>query len=252
MEWGAQPKTQPSVPGADVSAPATSSGPGAMNHGVTRSLIPQIIYPLWPSNSSIDLSIYVSPSLAITPFDKLSSDAFVVQEKAFRMGDWKENREIDTSFAVPKEVQNNATLWAHFLVAQSGSPMDPTAAEYDWRKAFHFVRPLTQYLPVKRVAKTRNLLTGADEEHEVEQPAIGRVIASHYHPNFTVSVIPDFGTPNYEQVHPAVRQWVNLEPTGVRDTSGQNGWYVVNPRFLASVKGSNLTRSYSGTSPLCI
>lgn len=237
MKWGAQPKTDPSIPGADVSALAMSSGPDAMNPGVTRSPIPQMIYPLWPSNTSIDMSIYVSPSFAVTSFDKLSADAFVVQEKGFRMDNWKENRQIDTSFAVPREVRNNATLWAHFFVAQSGSQMDPTAAEYNRKQAFHFARPLTQYLPVKTRARTRNLLAGDEEKESDKMPRV-REIVSHYHPNFTVSVIPDSGSQNYPQMHPAVRQWVNLEPTGQRDALGQNGWYISSRHFATLVLGT--------------
>lgn len=53
----------------------------------------------------------------------------------------------------------------------------------------------------------------------------GRIITSHYHPNFTVSFIPDSGVMQYPTLNPAVRQYVHVEATGARDASGQNGWY---------------------------
>lgn len=40
-----------------------------------------------------------------------------------------------------------------------------------------------------------------------------------------MSFIPDSGVMNYPALHPAVRQYVQLESTGARDATGQNGWY---------------------------
>lgn len=154
--------------------------------------------------------------------------SLVLEEKDFVMGDWEESREVDTTFKVPKEVQNNGTLWAHFYVALAGHQIDPAAQDYSKSSAAHFVRPLNQYLPKKKVAKLKNLLNSGDEgEEEVEEEdgTQGVQFASYYHPNFTVSVIPDSGTINYQTVHPAVRQYVQLESTGARDSTGQNGWY---------------------------
>lgn len=51
------------------------------------------------------------------------------------------------------------------------------------------------------------------------------MITSHYHPNLTLSFIPDTGVMNLASVHPAVRQYVHLEATGARDATGKNGWY---------------------------
>lgn len=162
------------------------------------------------------------PSLKSMPAESL-----VVEEKAFHFGDYKDKREIDTSFSVPTEVSNNGTLWAHFFIAQSGSVMDPTAPGYDVHKAYHFVRPLNQFLPKKRARKTRNLLSGTNATDEVqEEPELkGPIITSYYHPNFTLSLVPDSGVQKWPQIHPALRSFIQLERTGARDESGQNGWY---------------------------
>ena len=150
----------------------------------------------------------------------------VVSEDRFTLGDWNDNRDIDTTFAVPKEVQNNGTLWAHMYVALSGYTLDPKANGYDSSKAFHFFRALNQYRTKKRVAKTKNLLASAEEEEEAS-PANEETTtyASYYHPNFTLSFVPTTGVQTYTSMHPATRQHVQLESTGARDASGQNGWH---------------------------
>lgn len=177
-------------------------------------------------NSSLDLSIYVTSSLVMPPLSSVDPSTLVLEEKGFVLGDWKENRQIDTTFLVPKEVQGNGTLWAHFYVALQGHKLDPLAKDYDIAKAYHFFRPLNHILPKKRIAKTKKLLGGSDEKDagekaDTQNPKSG----SYYHPNFTMSFVPDSGTPLYPSMHPAVRQYVQLESTGARDSSGQHGWY---------------------------
>jgi len=87
-----------------------------------------------------------------------------VEEMAFMFGDFKEKRVIDTEFVVPKEVQNNGTLWAHFYIGLTGSKLDPTTSGYDPAKAYHFLHPLTQYIAQKKVKKVKNLLSSNKEE----------------------------------------------------------------------------------------
>jgi len=59
---------------------------------------------------------------------------------------------------------------------------------------------------------------------EYEIPT-GPIINSHYHPNFTMSFIPDTGVLHYPSLTPPARQWVHPEITHSRDETGQNGWY---------------------------
>ena len=212
------------TPGAGATIPTYNERPDSSSIAEYSS-IPQNIAPIWPTNSTIDLSIYVSPSIAMPGFKYVSPETLVVEEKGFGIGDWKENRDIDTSFAVPREVQRNGTLWAHFYVALQGYPLDPIAKNYDGAKAYHFSRPLNHVLPKKKVKKTKNLLAGSEQEETVEEVHTGPVFASYYHPNFTLSVIPDSGTLGYTTVHPSIRQYLVLESTGARDASGQHGWY---------------------------
>ncbi|KAL9596543.1 MAG: hypothetical protein Q9219_005721 [cf. Caloplaca sp. 3 TL-2023] len=189
--------------------------------------VPQMIAPIWPMNSSLDISIYVSPSFVMPPLSSTSKDDLVLEEKGFTLGDWKDSRQVNTIIRVPREVQNNGTLWGHFYVALHGHPLDPLAKGYDVAKAHHFFHPLNQVLPKKKVVKTRKLVgASADDTAEEAKPEDSRpTLASYYHPNFTMSFIPDSGTQSYVNMHSAIRQYVHLEESGARDASGQNGWY---------------------------
>lgn len=186
--------------------------------------VPQSIAPIWPTDSSLDVSIYVSPSVVMPVLSKVDAATLVLKEDDLRLGDWKDTRQIDTTFKVPREVQNNGTLWAHFYIGLHGHALDPLASGYDVSKAYHFLRPLNNIMPKKKVKKTKNLLAGSDETETVVETPTAR-FGSYYHPNFTMAFIPDSGTQSYASMHPAVRQHVQLESTGARDESGQNGWY---------------------------
>jgi Cleft lip and palate transmembrane protein 1 (CLPTM1) len=194
--------------------------PGSISN---YSAIPRFIAPMWPDDSTVDISIYVSPSFALPALSSLPRDTLVLEEKNFVIGDYNEKRQISTSFAVPKTVQQNGTLWAHFYMALAGHQLDPSAKDYQLTKANHFSRPLNQYLPKKKVRKLKNLLESTEESEEDSGPKT--TIESFYHPNFTISVIPDTGVQDWQAVHVAVRDNFQLEPTGARDASGQNTWY---------------------------
>ncbi|KAL4898608.1 cleft lip and palate transmembrane protein 1-domain-containing protein [Aspergillus ambiguus] len=188
--------------------------------------VPDAVAPIWPADSALDMNIYVSSSVANPTSKSSSSNQLVLQEKNFTIGNYSDTREIETTIKLPKEAQLNGTLWAHFFVGLSGHQLDPTAKDYSSDNAIHFFRPLNQYLPKKKVKKLKNLLATSDEAEEEEEDDTPDVsIASFYHPNFTVSVIPDSGVQRYRQIHPAVRKHMLLETSGARDASGQNGWY---------------------------
>ena len=216
----------------------TTQGPGVSSSGIPAfedrplsseianySTIPQFLAPIWPADSEVDISVYISPSIVIPSFASFPAGSHVIDEKNFKIGDYKEKREIQTSITLPKAVQENGTLWAHFYVALTGYPQDPSAKEYDFAKAYHFARPLTQYLPKKRVRKLKNLLDKGNETVLEEEGPKAPQVASYYHPNFTVAVISDAGIQNWPSMHPALRRNIVIEPSGARDSSGQNGWY---------------------------
>ena len=214
----------PAVPSVVPSFDARPDGSAIENY----SAVPRNIAPIWPLNSTVDMSLYVAPSLVMPELKSLGKETLVLEEKGFTIGDWKENRQIDTSFEVPSEVQNNGTLWAHIYIGLQGHVLDPAAKGYDASKAHHFFQPLNQIIPKKKVKKTKSLLSSSkDQESGVEEVEenTGPTFASYYHPNFTMSFIPDSGTLSFTTMHPALRQYVHLESTGARDESGQNGWY---------------------------
>ncbi|KAH7117641.1 cleft lip and palate transmembrane protein 1-domain-containing protein [Dendryphion nanum] len=213
--------------GAPVKIPAYAERPHQLNADAQWNPIPQNIAPIWPLGTELDISLYISPSLAMPALKSMPKASLLVEEKNFKFGDYKENRVIETSFAVPKEVQQNATLFAHFFVAKSGSVLDPTAPGYDIASAYHFIRPLTRYLPKKKIAKTRNLLSDMPEQdvETEEEKKAPKIIGSYFHPNFTLSLIPDSGTVNYPLLHQGPRSFFQLEAGGARDATGQHSWY---------------------------
>ncbi|KIW51674.1 hypothetical protein PV05_10373 [Exophiala xenobiotica] len=189
------------------------------------SAIPYNIAPVWPEGSTVDIQVYVSPDASVSRLSDQAKNTLVLDEKNFQIGNYKENREIHTNIAIPKEVQHNGTLWAHFLVALAGNQLDPTAANFDPAKAYHFSKPLNHYIPKKKVRKLKNLLDKSDGTDEDSEEPQGVQIGSFYHPNFTMAVIPNAGVQNWRQMHPALRKNIVLEQTGARDASGMNGWY---------------------------
>ena len=189
--------------------------------------IPQLIAPIWPLNSSLDIRIYAYPSALMPSLNLAQPEYLVMQEENFTIGDFEDNRAIDTVLKVPKPVQENGTWWAHFFVGLHAGALDPEASGYDASKSYHFARALNQIFPKKKVAKTKNLLAGSDAsdvEGEEELPS-GPLFGSYYHPNFTISMITDSETQTYPSLHPAVRNHLHLESSGARDSSGQHGWY---------------------------
>jgi hypothetical protein len=219
--------TVASAGGAKVNIPAYAERPYQLDADAKYSPIPSTIAPMWPLGTELDISMYISPSLAMPALKSMPKDSLLIEEKGFKFGNYKENRVVETEFWVPKAAQKNATLFAHFYVGQSGSVLDPTVSGYDVAKAYHFVRPLTRYLPKKKISKTRNLLSDMPEKdlETEEEKNTPKIIASYYHPNMSFSFIPDSGTVNYPTMHPGTRQHFQLEGSGARDATGQHGWY---------------------------
>jgi hypothetical protein len=156
------------VPANTAAIPPFIARPDHLDEGATYNPIPQRLAPIWPLDSSLDITIVVSPTFVSEPLAKVSKERIVVQENDFKFGNYTENRVIDTSFGVPKEVKNNGTLWGHFYIALSGNTIDPSVHGYDPTKAYHFVHPLTQYIAQKKIKKTKNLLAATNETETVE------------------------------------------------------------------------------------
>lgn len=213
-----------------TSVPPYDQRPQRLDDGAVYNRVPQIIAPIWPENSQVDIIVTISPSFVPTPLKQTSADKVVFEEKQFRIGNWSDARTEERTIDIPPEVQKNGTLWGHFYVGLSGALIDPTQPNYDPGSAYHFVWPLTHYIPRKKEFKTRNLLAGKEddveelEEVEEEQPS-GPIITNYYHPNISLSFIPNTGSMPFAQTHPAVRQFLRLEATGARDGTGQNTWY---------------------------
>ncbi|KAK4889715.1 hypothetical protein LTR27_011516 [Elasticomyces elasticus] len=207
-------------------APAGGSQPVVSDY----SAIPDTIYPLWPSNVSVDVSMYISPSIAMPRLSSMPSESLIIEVKGFELERSKKDfREVHKSFSVPPTVQDNGTLWAHIFVSQTGAELDPASPSYDPSKAYRMLRPLTQYLAKKKVRKTRSLLGAQNETVDITEEPVedtsGPSIASYYHPNFTLSFVPEAGAAQFSTLHPGVRQYYTLDSTNERDATGKNTWF---------------------------
>lgn len=232
------PATDPST-GASVTVagntgdiPPYQFRPRELDEGAVYRPIPRKIAPIWPQDSRLDVVITLSSSFNPTAIAQTPAEYVVLRERGFAMGNRSDARSVDTTFTVPRAVQNNGTLWGHFYVGLAGSPLDPKEPGFDPGRAYHFAYPMTQYLPKKKVAKTRNLLESradVDAAEPDEEPQTGPVIANHYHPNASLAFVPAMGVKEFSTIHPAVKQFLRLEATGARDGSGQNGWYCSFP-----------------------
>lgn len=225
MGGGGSSEPKAAVTPAPASLPG-SEAPASYNFAD----IPQIVHPLWPANTRVDIELYVSPSIAVPRLSAMPAESLIVKETDFALDRSKKDyREAHKTFAVPPVVQDNGTLFAHIFVGQTGAELDPAAPNYDPSRAYRMLRPLTQYLAKKKVRKTRSLLLAANDteglDAEVEEQASGPSIASYYHPNFTLSFVADPGATNLQQLHPAVRQFFVLDQENKRDETGQNGFY---------------------------
>ncbi|KAI1420149.1 cleft lip and palate transmembrane protein 1-domain-containing protein [Xylaria sp. FL1777] len=232
---GNQPKTATTQDSAGniVQAPANTGDipayqlrPATLDPDATYSRIPQRVAPIWPSDSAVDIVVTLSSSFVPSKIATVPQEMVALRETGFRIGNSSDRRSAETLFNVPASVQNNGTLWGHFYFGLTGSNLDPNEPGFDPATAVHFTYPLTQYLPKKKIAKTRNLLEDKPDvlEEPEEEPA-GPIIANYYHPNTSLSFIPDTGILNFPQQPPAVQQFLMLESTGARDGSGQNSWY---------------------------
>jgi len=155
------------VPANTGEIPPFHARPDHFDDGAVYSPIPARLAPMWPLNSPLDITIVVSPTFVSEPLAKTPKDRIIVDEMGFVFGNYDENRIIDKTFAVPKEVQNNGTLWAHFYIGLTGSKLDPATPGYDPTRAYHFIHPLTQYLAQKKIKKTKNLLAAKNDTEEV-------------------------------------------------------------------------------------
>ena len=214
------------VPGNVEGIPPFELRPEFVDPGKIYREIPKNVAPIWPQDSHVDITVTLSQSFNPAPISSVPEEYLVLQEKEFHLSNNSDKRSIETTFTVPPAVQRNGTLWGHFYIGLPGSNLDPKQPGYDTSKAYYFTWPLTQYLPKKKVAKTRNLLENVptNEEPEEKEPT-GPIIANYYHPNASFSFVPDMGVKDFASIAPQMRQYMRLEATGARDGSGQHAWY---------------------------
>lgn len=184
----------------------------------------------------MDVAVYIYESIRLPELKFLTP---VAVESDFKLGQESDARTISTDITFSEAVKHNGTLFAHIFVSKHSRPVDPRDSEWKAGDSYNFVKPLTRYLPAKKVVRTKKLLTSASEEEKAAEaardreeealwkdPKTGRrLIKSYWHSNLTLDVVPESGVLNYPALAPVLKQHISLEQSGARDTSGQNGWY---------------------------
>ncbi|KAK9324097.1 cleft lip and palate transmembrane protein 1-domain-containing protein [Lipomyces orientalis] len=236
--------TQKPVPSPEAATAGTSEN----GEPVQLAVVPNTIYPYWPTGSKYDFRLYITDSRIFTSFDLEPT----LEGYDLQYGDSGYRIAKDILFPTTEALRNNGSVSAHLYVAQSGAEFRPSSPDYDPKKAYEMHFRLSHYMPQKKEVKTKHLLGGDEKETNDEggeDPAGPVPIMSYWHPNITIGMVPS-GQLNYVGMPPPTRQWVPLESTGLRDSTGQNGWYypiVFNHQFwqLASqMKEINSTVSY--------
>lgn len=59
--------------------------PGAEPVVGEYSAVPQSIHPLWPTNTSVDVSMYISPSVMIPSLNQMPKGSLILDEKNFSL-----------------------------------------------------------------------------------------------------------------------------------------------------------------------
>ncbi|KAK9493957.1 cleft lip and palate transmembrane protein 1-domain-containing protein [Lipomyces doorenjongii] len=209
--------TQKPLPSPDEAAPGTNEN----GETVQLAVVPTNVYPYWPTGTQYDFRLYITDSRIFTDFDSEP----VLEGYELTYGDSKYRVAKDILFPTTEALRNNGSVSAHLYIAQSGAEFNPSSPDYDPKKAYDIHFRISYYLPQKKEVKTKHLL-GSDEKIEEvpDEPAGHSPILSYWHPNITIGMVPSDKL-NYIQMPPPTRQWVMLEPTGLRDPTGQDGWY---------------------------
>ncbi|TQS38499.1 hypothetical protein Golomagni_00993 [Golovinomyces magnicellulatus] len=206
--------------------PSYMSQPSSLSDGATYTSVPHKIVPIWPADTLVDIIIILSSSITTEPISTTPKERIIMNEVAFQLGNFSNERVIDTYFDVPVELQNNGTLWGHFYIGITGGNLDPSTLNYNPDRSYHFTWPLTEYLPLKKLKKTKNLLVKTDQTEDPKDDISSQsLIISHYHPNFTMSFIPDTGVLSFPNIHSSMRPYFHLKASNTRDDTGQNGRY---------------------------
>ncbi|KAF9983323.1 hypothetical protein BGZ65_001920 [Modicella reniformis] len=195
----------------------TTTGPA----GFSYLADPQKAFPLWASQTKVDLFVYVSEEQDFNDFN--NKDSLVWRTNDIEIGDWNEDR----------HVQNNGTLYAHIYFAKQPAILDPSTPEFSLDNRIYSRKMLTRYLTKKKEFKVKKLVGGKHEEHEPEKQeeeeeessAPTSTIISYWHQNLTLNVLADRPVIPYAAIPPELKGMYQLESTGLRDQHG-NGFVL--------------------------
>lgn len=144
-------------------------------------------------------------------------------------GDWNDERQGSFEIDASQHVQNNGSLYAHVLLAESTAPVDPTDAAYQENAISKTTIELTRFLKKRKQHKEKKLLATRDEPEELMEvePEDKNTIVSYWYPNITLTIVSDFSEVAIKGLPPQITRYINLEPTGLRNSKGQGFHYPI-------------------------
>ncbi|KIM75025.1 hypothetical protein PILCRDRAFT_827729 [Piloderma croceum F 1598] len=248
-----------------AAAPPMAGQQGNNHHGTEAqvnpwSLPPQKVFPAWSLNQPLSMHVHLSTSHNGDVFSaqwtsgwRKDQDeglpSFVWENITY--GDWNDARIIDLDVKLPEHVTRNGSLWADIFVVKDGASPNPSNPSFDPHSVHHSRKLLTRYLPKGKVRKEKNLLSGDEDDVEEPQPD---TIVSHWHQNLTLALVSDATVVGYQQLPPAVSNYIYVIP-GQRDATGTQGYYlpIVFPNEFWNLRSQyNEINSTTPTLPLRI
>ncbi|KAK9456260.1 cleft lip and palate transmembrane protein 1-domain-containing protein [Dipodascopsis uninucleata] len=211
------PKTPSKPPPTPGEGPAIGEG----DQPVSKAVVPINVHPLWPVGTEYDVRFYLSDSQI---FDDFSSQP-LLEEYGLKFGDndYKLSKSLD--YPTTSALRNNGSLYAHIYVAKNGEEFVPTSPKFNPMNSYSSHIRLSHYLPRKKEVKTKHLLgKDQDEELEHEIPSGPVSVVSYWHPNVTIGIVKS-GQMSYLNAPEPIREWIPLESTGMRDATGEDGWF---------------------------
>ncbi len=163
---------------------------------------------LWPIGLKTDFSVYISENDSIDPWTTTPS----VDERSVVFGDASFHRIVELDVDIPESVRHNSTLYAHIFWGREDWKTK-TDNVHDVRKVLYRRKLLTRYLPKKKEAKLKKLMSKS-EEKEVAKEDSGDQILSYWYPNLTLCIVSD-ASPIQKSVFPApVARHIHLVDDG--------------------------------------
>ncbi|KAK4686060.1 hypothetical protein P7C73_g4075, partial [Tremellales sp. Uapishka_1] len=180
---------------------------------IQTPLAPVLANQAWPFGTPVSMLLFTSVSPSSEDLDLASP---VVAWDGLTYGSWKDQREVDLVLDVPESVRAGNGSWYMDIVLVKGGGIDLTGKQPN--EIAKYRKPLTRFLPKRKVRKEKKLIKSAGDEEEVEDvidsdaPTTIQPIIAHWSRNLTLTIVNAGGETNMAQIQPQLRPYYLLTP----------------------------------------